>query len=220
MMLAVTLLGAAATIFVFASSLLTFHGWPQLNGYSDSRPLIVTSAAAAAPRVPVLAFAPAPPRAATRRVAVTNGSVGPVHRYAGVPGSDNMTAPLPAPKTPTPSYSDNSGSAHQPTPQSPPPGSTSPGNDGAAIDVVGTVNQTVGQTGSLLGNTTQGATAAVGSNVAAVTSTAGRVVGVVSPPLGQTVAGVGDAVDSTVTGVGKLVGGLLGGATQGTPATP
>lgn len=221
MILAFALLCAATMVFLFASTLLSFHSWPQLTSSSESRPLIVSSVAAAAPPVRILTVAPpAPARAVTHRAATTDGSLGPVRRYASVPGSGNMIAPVSAPKAPDPSYSSDSGNGQKSAPQSAPPVDKPPANDGSSGGIVGTVQRTARQTGSLLGNTTQGATAAVGSTVAAVTTTVGRVAGVVSPPLGQTVAGVGNAVNSTLTSVGKLVGALLGGAAENAPATP
>ena len=221
-----SLLAGAAILFVFASALVSFKGWPQVAEQGQPIAVVPSHSAPDAGSVKRLA-AVTGTRAAGLPRAATSGAVARPHGsrtsgHTAVPSRVGFHAnpvqthvPRVHPRTPA-------------APVTPPPAqpTTQPsGCTGAAC--------AVHNLGSTLAGATEATTAGLGKTVANTGDTVGAVVGGVTgslanglapgaPGLANVVRGAGTALDGTVTnatgalgntvaGAGKVVGGLLAG---------
>jgi len=227
-----SLVAGAALLFVLASALVAFNGWPALGTTPGPGSLFVpaSSRAAASPAVTRLValgarsgVAGGP--AATRHAGPTAGGSRPDHpgRPSGkVPGSGDRTPGGGTPATPGgPSLTSGS------------PISGLPVGAGTANNVTQSATSALSQTTGSVANTLKGATNTIGSTITGVSSTAGSTVtgtlnsvgstvSSVNPTLGgtisqtgttagSTVGGVGGTAGNTVTNVGNTVGNVVGG---------
>jgi hypothetical protein len=201
-----SLLAGAAMLFVLASAVVAFKGWPQVADQPTPTAVIVAqrqapldehaihrlqSAGAAVTGATVTAAAPS---SAQRVVASTSTSPAPspsIHvASTGTRQADRTTHA-------------ETGSAN-PTAIAPAPHKSAPP----------TLAQTVNNTTGTLGRTVAGAGNAVASTVTGLTNALAKTVSGLSPGLGQTVKRTGDLLGSAVSGTTGVVGGLLSGTGQ------
>lgn len=228
-----SLLAGAAILFVFASAVVSFRGWP--GDVVQSQPVAVVHARTppASPQVRRVAqvaaaqfhvSAPASRPAAVQTAPVSTGTGVVVDTTTSVPSGSLGRAPdarVIAPRIGAVTPSNVSG---------PPPACT---DGGCIVHRVGTtLGGTATAAGSNAGTTVSGAGTTLGSAVTAAGTALGNQVGALNPALGQVVSQAGAAIGSTLTnatgalgatlaGAGKLLGGLLSGApaTSGTAGT-
>lgn len=205
-----SLLAGAAMVFVLASAVVAFRGWPQVGSASAPASVVVAhanlSGASRAERTLVVAAAStgtrgASPAASSARTSAgpTAGSTGHSVRVAVSQKSSHRVATPPSSVTPT-------------TPTTPtPPGCGShcaPPSVGSTVSTViqgatGAVGNTVAAAGKSLGSTVSGLTSAVANKLAGV-----------SPGLSSVVSKAGSAVGGLLNGAGSTVGNALGGVTN------
>jgi hypothetical protein len=227
-----SLLAGAAILFVFASAVVSFRGWP--GDVVQSQPVAVVQARApqASPqvrRVAQVAAAqfhdePVRPAAVQTAAPASTGTAVIVHTTTSVPSGSLGRAPdarVIAPRIGAVTPSNVSG---------PPPACT---DGGCIVHRVGTtLGGTATAAGSNAGTTVSGAGTTLGSAVTAAGTALGNQVGALNPALGQVVSQAGAAIGSTLTnatgalgatlaGAGKVLGGLLSGepAASGTAGT-
>jgi hypothetical protein len=200
-----SLLAGAAMLFVLASAVVAFRGWPQVGDQLTPIAVIVAQRQApldkraihrlqyAGAAVTGAVVTPAAPSRAQRVVTSTSPAAVPTSVHIASTGnrrSDQTTHV-------------DTGKPTRPVIASPPGRSTSP-----------TLGQTVNNTTGVLGRTVAGAGNAVASTVTGLTNTLAKTVSGLSPALGQTVKRTGDLVGSAVGGTTGVVGGLLAGTGQ------
>jgi hypothetical protein len=212
-----SLLAGAALMFILASALVAFHGWPHIAAQPSPAEVVVSprsTSATVSPVVRRLAFitATAGPGGAgaagagghgLRGAGRTVGS-GPRHSSAGRP-----TIPSSVGKAPLPGAGGSSGSSGSsgcgtgdcgsaPVPN-PIPGATVPQPAHQTVhQIVGTLGNVVGGVGTTLGSTVQRTTSAVGGTV-----------GTVSPSVGGAVSNTGSGAAKAISGVTKTLTGVL-----------
>ncbi len=213
-----SLLAGAAVVFVLASAVVSFQGWPQLDNHLSAPALVRASShvavdPAGARRVAAVLTA----QQGSSGAGTTAGTAGP--GAAGVtPGvtSTSVASPggrviavIPGPR-----------SAINPVaPAGTGPGCTSAcggGSTGGGLgDVVqkttGALGSTVTAGGASLGSTVTGVASSLAGNVNGVSSSLAGAVNQAGQVLGGTVTGTTGAAGSTLAGAGTALNGLLGG---------
>ncbi len=204
-----SLLAGAAILFVFASALVSFRGWP--GDSVQSRPVAVVPArtpsgspqlrrvalvAAAQLRAPAPARAAAAPRPATLAgPALVLGGPGAAVVVPLAHAPDTRVIP-PRIATVTAPAGGSAGSA--------------PCTTGGCI--VHKVGSTLGTTASTAGSTVSATGNSLGSAVTAVGSALGSSVSGLSPVLGKTVSGATGVLGGTLTNATAALGSTLAGA--------
>jgi hypothetical protein len=224
----------AALLFVLASALVAFHGWPRADGAGGPARVVLSAPAGSATRVARrLAFlAPAHPSAIARSRVATHpraASAGPNGRRAVqiVQGSGSHTGPSTigrtgtTPRSGTPTTGPTQPprrTTHGPPASTPKPPTTTtpsaPTAGGTVTTVVKKVAGTVSGTGSGVGDTVKKVTGTVGgtiSNPPVPGGGAGSTVTPVTGTVGGTVSGTGSGAGDTVKKVTGTVGSVLGG---------
>jgi hypothetical protein len=199
-----SLLAGAAMVFVLASAVVAFRGWPQVG---DQPPAVAI--VAAQPRAPLdiravrriasadraLAQAGAAQTASTASLA---GRSVAVASTSTVPAVDHVTKP------------------DQQSQKLVPVIGSAPRTSGCAGATCGpphtTLSGTVTQTTSVLGTTVAAAGSAVASTVTGLTNSVAKTVAGLSPGLGKTVEQAGQVVGSTLSGATSSLGGVVTGA--------
>jgi hypothetical protein len=219
-----SLLAGAALMFIVASALVSFRGWPHVAAQPSPgevvvsprpassaaspvgrRLVLISASPTAAVVAPAAAGARTPVAAGARRAASASPghSLGsPVHvsRPGGPPAPG-----APAGPSPIASGAPTAGCSHGCGPTS--SGNPSPGP-------VPPPQQVVGQLGGTLGNVVSSAGKTAGSAVQQTTNTAGGAVQQVSPPAATTVQNAGSGAANTITQTTNTVAGTLGGIGQ------
>ncbi len=211
-----SLLAGAALMFIVASALVAFHGWPQVAAQPSPGEVVVSPRSASAAISPVarrLAFitaAPAP------RGAGAAGAAGHGHALTGAGrtvgsgtrhsiGGQSPTA-RPGGGAAGPGAGGSSGS--------PSCGANGCGSTPAPNPITGSavphpVQQRVHQVLGTLGNVVGGVGGAVGSTVQQTTSTVGGAAGTVSPTVGGAVSNTGSGAAKAINGVTQTLTGVL-----------
>jgi hypothetical protein len=219
-----SLLAGAVLMFIVASALVAFRGWPHVGAQPSPGEVVVSPAPAAsagstsARRLAVFAARPA---AGPARPA------GPAaHPPAGVralPGAGRAGATGPSqslgrpvtvsrPVTATGSGAGGTVSSCPPGGCGVSPGTTQPGS--AASGPTQPVQQVISQSSGALGGVVAGAGNQVGSVVQQTTGAVAGAVQPVSPAAAGVVSGVGAGAAKTVTGVTQTIAGTLSGLTK------
>ncbi len=202
-----SLLAVAALMFIVASALVAFRGWPHVATPPSPGQVVVSSRPAsstgtrAARRLAFVAAvptagagggvaAPGPGTAGGGHGGRGHGSASPPGRTIGSPASTSV--PVAAPVT---AGSTTCGCGVTTAPTAPTP--------------VQRVTQTLGQATSTLGNVVSDTGAKVGTVVQQTTNTAAGALGGVSPAAGGVVKGAGSGISKTVTGATKGLGGIV-----------
>ena len=206
-----SLLAVAALVFIVASAMVAFHGWPHVGVQPSPGEVVIsprsasTGATPVARRLAVVAKAraggaaagspgPGHAPAGTGRARGGGGSMpaGPPRQTIGAPASTSEPVAVPA------SGLTSCGCATSPAPApSPTP--------------VQQVTQTLGQVTNTLGDVVSGTGSQLGSTVQRTTNTAAGAVGALSPGAGGVVQSAGSGTAQTVTGVTQALGGVLTG---------
>jgi hypothetical protein len=192
-----SMLAAAACVFLVASAVIAFKGWPG-DGFTDRiESLFVNDAAQAPwdrPGTSAVATSAAPAAAAVAATAAgpTFGTPGVVLDSDGSQVSGGRIR-LPDGTVVTPPGGSGAGGG----------GAGPVSGGGQGLPGVGS-----GEVQGQLGGTVQDTGRSVGQGVR---DTTGQVGGAVGGPVGDTVSGTGDSAGNTVDGVTGRVGGLLGG---------
>jgi hypothetical protein len=212
-----SLVAGAALVFVTASAVVAFRGWPQ----------VATSAAPAA--VVVSHTHVGGPSRADRRLTVAAAAV-PVSHSTSSPGTHPASGPNGSPGTARASAgiavaSTPLGATHvTPVTVSPPGGGTSTPagcssncSPSGPVNVTTTVQDTTGQVGTgvtgagkSLGAAINGVAGAVASKLSGVSPGVANTVSQAGSTLGSTVTGATSAAGQIVTGAGNTLGNLLG----------
>lgn len=208
----------AALVFVLASAVVAFHGWPSADGIDTPARVVVSapalSATPAARRLVALVTRPrqigisSAPRAAVtavvhaHRTAVVAGAGGfgvPVSRIGGQPTTRPTQPPAATPgrttSTPVP-----------PTTTLAPPTTVS-----VPSITIPTPPTAGGGTSGPVGTVVKKVTGTVGGTVSGTGSGVGTIVKQVTAPVGGPVSGVGSGLGDTITKVTGRFGGILGG---------
>jgi hypothetical protein len=187
-----SLLAGAAVLFVLASALVSFQGWPSISGREVASVVVVHTPKATAVHV-------APSRRVLSAFRATAPAVHPVVSSSGASASSaGGTAQTVG------------GGTGTPTPVTSPGGASAPTSPVCGTCVVTTTTGVVLSTTSTVDNVIGKAGSAVGSVVTGTTSKLGSGLGKVSNPLGSTVSSLGQVVGSTVTQTSQALGGAVG----------
>jgi hypothetical protein len=209
-----SLLAGAALMFILASALVAFRGWPHVAAQPSPGEVVVAPRAAGSPATPV----------ARRLVLVTAPAVGgvagaPASGALGgvVPGGGRPAAPATRRSIGTPAFAARPSTSvprsGAPTalagcvvgrcgPSTAPP--SGPGPTGPARHVLQSAGGTLGTIASGVGN-------AVGSGVQQTGNTAAGAVQGVSPQAGGAVSQTGSGAASAVGGATQTIAGVLSG---------
>jgi hypothetical protein len=215
-----SLLAGLSVLFVMATSLIAYRGWPKFVQNGPGPALVERSSAvpdASKSPDPVVVVADATTPAASRAAvlaATGRRTVAVAHGPTGAAGT--LTA--------------GTGQiATQPPPQhgvTPPPAGTSTGTSpctgascagaatgvpGVTAGVTGALGAGVSATGKNLGSTVTAVSGALASKLSAVSPTVGALVSGAGQALGNAVTGVTGTAGNAVTGTGQLLSGVLGG---------
>lgn len=233
-----SLLAGAVLMFVLASALVAFRGWPHVGAQGSPSPAQVvissrpTAAAASLSSRRLALFTRVAAGAAPRTGGVARPRTG--HPGGGHPSGGGPGAPAPshsigrpvsasAPVSPstggtggTSSCSTGCGSAPAPSPSPSPAPSPAPAPAPAPAPTPGPgpvqpVKQVVTQTTSALGNVVSGTGQQAGTVVQQATGTVAGALQPVSPPVSSVVNNVGTGAAKTVTGVTQTIAGTLSG---------
>jgi hypothetical protein len=201
-----SLLAAAAVVFVLASALVAFRGWPQLSTLSSPAAVVVARAPAPsdsrlAGRVKIAVAATAP----STVVAATGAGVSATpSRLASGPVLVTTTAPQSV-RTPTISG---------PPVTTPKPIGSHPCTDCATQGVTSTLTSTVTQAAGSAGAAVSSAGHTLGSGVSNATSALATKAAPISPTVAAAVAGTGALLGSTVDKTAAALGGIVAGTGQ------
>jgi hypothetical protein len=209
-----SLLAVAALVFIVASALVAFHGWPHVGVQPAPGEIVISPRSASVPptlaarRLAVVAApraaragapapAPAPAPAARGRTPGSSGSgvVAPPRETIGAPARTSVPVATPAGGSPT-----SCACAASPAPR--------------PVAPVQKIQQTVGQVTNTLGNVVSDTGGRLGSTVQQTTNAAAGAVGSVSPAVGGVVQSAGSGAAQTVTGVTQALGGVVSGIGQ------
>jgi hypothetical protein len=202
-----SLLAGASVVFVLASAVVSFHGWPQLDNHLSAPALVRASSHAGADSA-------GSRRLASVLAAQRPAGAGVSASVTGAPGLASRAGATPTVSTPGGPRVGVAGSRPTITPVtpagSPPPCASGCGSAPPPTSISGTVQATTGT----LGSTVAGSGASLGSTVTGVTSTlAGNVNSLSSSLAGSSLAGTlgqsGQAVGGAVTGVTQAAGATL-----------
>jgi hypothetical protein len=225
----------AALIFVLASAIVAFHGWPNADGLGTPAQIVLSAPARSetlvARRLAVLVgtsraagvrSAPRTPVGAvvnTRRPSgVAAGGAGSATLTIGGPPTTQPTQPAPTagPTRPPTRTSPTRTSTSPPSPTKPPTPPTSgggtggPGAAGTVLKkVTGPVGGTVSGTGSGVGTIVKKVTAPAGGPISSVGSGAGDTITKVTGGAGDVISKTGSGLGSAAGNVTGSVGGLL-----------
>lgn len=224
-----SLLAAASVLFVMATAVVAYRGWPQI-AYAGPRPALVlahndsaygvgpklaaatrgrptaivapsTVTAAVTPTRPAVhgAVGSAPSHTSAPTTLVASSSSGATRTVASSTGTANMT-PVKTPSTPTSTTSPTCTSCAAPT-----------ASVGAGVAAAtGSLGAGVSATGKQLGNTVGAVSSALAGQLSTASPAVGGLVAGVGQALGNTVTQVTGTVGGAVAGTGQLLGGLLG----------
>jgi hypothetical protein len=201
-----SLLAGAALVFVLASGVIAFRGWPQVGDPVAPVSVVIPHARAAtasntAKRLTaaVATFAQAPAGAAHAGRTHTLRTGGPAGSAGTGSGHHALALTTGPPRTSTPS---------QLAPAQPPAACAScgapapPSQIGTFVQgATGAVSTTVKQTGRSLGSTVNGLAGTVANKLAPV-----------SPGLAKTVQNAGSALGNTITNATGTLSGVVSGA--------
>ncbi len=213
-----SLLAGAALMFILASTMVAFRGWPHVGAQPSPGEVVVSPRPTAATGSPVarrLAVIAAAPGAAAGIGALARTGVARVRpggalgaprgtqQAIGQPASTSRPGPVAAPTL-------TAGSAAPACCSSAGSGSGS-GSAGSGSGPLQPVQQAIKQTTGALGRVVSGTGNQVGSTVQQTTGAVGSAVQPVSPPAAGAVKSVGSGAAQTVTGVTKTIAGALSG---------
>ncbi len=208
-----SLLAGAAIVFVFASAVVSFRGWPQVG--SQATPVAVIAGQARPSSSPTqvrqfIALASAQAAAVTHQGAAGTGGAG-TQLLAGQSSTATLaTTHLGSGGTHRATFSSTTSTA--PGGSTPPP--TSCGTCGTPT--LGTTLGAVAQAATnSLGTTVAGTGSRLGSVVGGLTGAVAGKLGAVSPGLANVVAGTGQALNGTIGSATGALGGTLSGLGQG-----
>jgi len=216
-----SLLAGAVLMFVVASALVAFRGWPHVGAQPSPGEVVVSPAPVAAAagstsarRLAAFTVAPAAalgrraagaPAPATRRLprGRRGGTTGPSHSLGRpVTASRPIAGSTGGGGTVSSCRASGCGVAAAPQPGSGASAPTQP------------VKQVIGQTTGALGGVLTGTGNQVGSVAQRTTGAVAGAVQPVSPPAAGAVSGVGNGAAKTVTGVTQTIAGALSGLTH------
>lgn len=208
-----SLLAGAALMFILASALVAFHGWPHVGEQPSPGEVVVAPRAAASPATPVarrLALVTAPAVGAVTGAPAT-GALGRV-----VPGGGRVVAPTTRRSIGTPAFASRpiasvpAGGAPAVLPRCVVGCGSSPGPSSGPVPTK-PPQHVLHNVGTTLGNVVSGVGNAVGSGVQQTTNTAAGAVQAGSPQVGSAVSQTGSGAGSAIGGVTTTVAGVLSG---------
>ena len=213
-----SLLAGAALMFIVASALVAFHGWPHIAAQPSPGEVVISPRSESSPatqvarRLAVVAATPAAGAAASAGVGALGSASSPAHPptaagralgggRSGIPGPPRQTVGAPTgPATPVAAPASGPGAPTSCCVTRPPPRSP-----------VQQVQQTRGQATTTLGNVASGTGSQLGSTVQQTTNAVAGAVGGVSPAAGGVVGSAGSGAAQTVTGATEALGGVASG---------
>jgi hypothetical protein len=218
-----SLLAGAVLMFIVASALVAFRGWPHVGAQPSPGEVVVSpppAAGAGSPSARRLALftsgavaglavpaARAPAGARAVRGSGRAGASAPQHSL-GRPVTASRPVPAAGASGGTASACPAGGCGS--TAAAPEPGSATPA---PAPGPTRPVQQVIGQTSGALGGVVSGTGSQVGSVVQQTTGAVAGAVQPVSPPAAGVVSGTGAGAAQTVTGVTQTIAGTLSGLT-------
>jgi len=207
-----SLLAGAALMFIVASALVAFRGWPHVGMQPTPAQVVVSpqrsaSAAGATLATRRLAFAAAAPAAGAGGAA---GALAPSAAGRGLGPTRPATSPTRAIGAPASTSVPVGTAAGAPTTGSPPAATTTTPPP-PAPRLLQQVTHTLAPATNALGAIVTNTGAQVGTTVQQTTNTVAGAVGGSSTPVGGAVQGVGSGAAQTVTSVTNGVGGLVSG---------
>ncbi|HWF52437.1 MAG TPA: hypothetical protein VG294_17480 [Solirubrobacteraceae bacterium] len=215
-----SLLAGASVLFVVATAVVSYRGWPQVANAGPKPALVaplssygVTASVSKPSRGSATAFATPSAIPAAASVTVVRRIAAAVPRQSSAPstlrgGVHHGTTSHPAPP-PTVSTAPVTIPTPPPTPTTPTP---AVGLGGVATQATGALGAGVSSAGKQVGATVGAITGALGGQLSQANPAVGGIVAGVGAALGNTVTGLTSGVGGAVTGTGQLLGGLLGGA--------
>jgi hypothetical protein len=214
-----SLLAGASVLFVVATAVVSYRGWPQV---ADAGPKPALVAPLSSYGVTATVSKARPRSATTFSTAKAGPTAGPVtaarRTAAAVPHPSTAPSTLAAgvhhgatshPPPRTVSTAPVTTPTSTPTPTTPTPAA---GLGSVATQATGALGAGVSSAGKQVGATVGAITGALGGQLSQANPAVGGIVAGVGAALGNTVAGVTSGVGGAVTGTGQLLGGLLGGA--------
>ncbi len=213
-----SLLAVAALLFIVASAMVAFRGWPHVGAQPSPGEVVVTprpTAATESPasrRLAVISAAPASVAAGADRPvrAGAHPGVGP---GGGSTPPDSIGRPVTASApVPSPGALPCSGGCVPEAP-APSPSPVQPVQQ-AIQQTTGALGQVVSGTGNQIGSVVSGTGNQVGSVVQRGTGAVSGAVQPVSPPAAGAVNTIGTGAAKTVTGATKTIAGTLPGLTK------
>ncbi len=200
-----SLVAGAAMVFVLASTVVAFRGWPQVSAQPSPATLVASPVRSPAPSSAGrrLAYAAASLRA-TVPGGVANHAVGGrtvTGQSLTVPHGGVASVVLPAQTSPAARVVPTTTTSTAPCTTCSAAPTVTGGTAQTVNGVAGVLGTTVAQTGQSLGATVSGVANVLASKLAGV-----------SPPLANTVSHTGAAVGSSLTGVSSAAAGVVSGA--------
>jgi hypothetical protein len=213
-----SLLAGAAIVFVFASAVVSFQGWPQVGDQGTPVAVIARSEAPAqsssAGARSFVALASAQAAAVTGQARTRTrgpaGGLAPAGSPTAIIAKPGLGSRGPHRSTFASTTPVASGPATPPTGCNPcarPPLTSVLGSTTQAA--AGSLGTAVTSAGSRLGSAVSGLTGAVGGKLGGLSPGLGHVVTGAGQAVGGTVSSATGALGSTLAGVGKGLGGLL-----------
>ena len=219
-----SLLAAASVLFVMATAVVSYRGWPQVS-YAASAPALVL------PRTPIYGVVPTPattpvltaevtPSAPSRTgspvgVTRTASAITPTRSQAGVtlaPGAGHGAPNHPASNVPTKVPVTTAGGSPSCTGSAcAPRSSTGGGLAGVTSGVTGVVGAGVSAAGQNLGSTVSAVSGALANKLSSVSPTVGSLVSGAGQALGKAVSNATGTLGGAVAGTGQVLSGVLGG---------
>ena len=209
-----SLLAVAALVFIVASALVAFRGWPHVAAATPPGRVVISAnrgASAGTLAARRLAFVAGAPGAGGVGGAGGAGGAGAAGGAGRVPSAAGRGLGRPRPPRQT-----IGAPASTSVPVSGPDGSTSCASGCGTAPApsppptpVQRVQQTLSQATNTLGNVVSGTGGRLGSTVQQTTNGVAGALGGPSTPVGGTVSKVGSGATKTVTGVTQALGGVL-----------
>jgi hypothetical protein len=218
-----SLLAVAALLFIVASAMVAFRGWPHVGAQPSPGEVVVSprpTGAAGSPvsrRLAAISAAPASATAGTRGAARAGARPG-IGRGGGSAPPGSIGRPVTAS---IPIGTPNAGGGAVPCSQGcgataapvPSPSPVQPVQQ-AVQQTTGALEGVVSRAGNQVGAVVSGTGNRVGSVVQQGTGAVSGAVHSVSPPAAGAVGGVGSGAAKTVTGATKTIAGALSGLTK------
>jgi hypothetical protein len=221
-----SLLAGAVLMFIVASALVAFRGWPHVGAQSSPGEVVVspspTAAAGSASARRLAAFTTGPAAGVGRPAGPAAHAPAPATAAPRLPGAGRAVTTGPPRSLGRPvtvsrpvATAGSGGGTVSSCPAAGcgvPAGTAQPGSAGSGPTQP--VQQVIKQTTGVLGGVVSGTGSQVGSVVQQTTGAVAGAVQPVSPPAAGVVSSVGSGAAKTVTGVTQTIAGTLSGLTK------